>query len=67
MDTAGLDADANFFTEGGHSLLGAQLVQRVKKATGAALRLADLFANPTPRAFAALLSGPEHRVTGPVV
>ncbi|WP_030408758.1 condensation domain-containing protein [Streptomyces albus] len=67
LDTAGLDADANFFTEGGHSLLGAQLVQRVKKATGAALRLADLFANPTPRAFAALLSGPEHRVTGPVV
>ncbi|MGY1438805.1 condensation domain-containing protein [Streptomyces reniochalinae] len=66
LDTAGLDADSNFFTEGGHSLLGAQLVQRVKKATGAALRLADLFANPTPRAFAALLSGPEHHVTGPV-
>jgi hypothetical protein len=65
-DAGDIGADSNFFSEGGHSLLGAQLVQRVKKATGAALRLADLFANPTPAAFAALLSGPEHQVTEPL-
>ncbi|GAA2604049.1 condensation domain-containing protein [Streptomyces axinellae] len=67
LGSGDIDADSSFFNEGGHSLLGAQLVQRVKKATGAALRLADLFANPTPRAFAALLSGPRHQVTEPVL
>lgn len=44
----GLDADANFFVHGGHSLLGITLLARVEEATGVALRLADLFACPTP-------------------
>ncbi|MFJ4334712.1 MULTISPECIES: condensation domain-containing protein [unclassified Streptomyces] len=49
------DADANFFALGGHSLLGAQLVQRVDDVTGTRIRLADLFDNPTPRGLARYL------------
>lgn len=45
-------ADANFFSLGGHSLLGAQLVQRVDDVTGTRIKLADLFDNPTPRSLA---------------
>ncbi|MFE6895114.1 condensation domain-containing protein [Streptomyces sp. NPDC057694] len=49
-DPAG--ADANFFSLGGHSLLGTQLVQRVDEMTGTRIKLADLFDNPTPRSLA---------------
>lgn len=52
LDRPGLHADSNFFTSGGHSLLGAQLVQQVKKRLGLPAQLADLFANPTPRQLA---------------
>ncbi|MCQ8835687.1 non-ribosomal peptide synthetase [Streptomyces malaysiensis] len=48
-----IDADANFFTHGGHSLLGAQLVQQVDRFGGVQLRLADLFKHPTPTMLAA--------------
>ncbi|MEV0901823.1 condensation domain-containing protein [Actinoplanes sp. NPDC049802] len=44
-----LHADSNFFANGGHSLLGAQLVQRAKAELDLPVGLADLFANPTPR------------------
>ncbi|MEU2900776.1 amino acid adenylation domain-containing protein [Streptomyces sp. NPDC006967] len=44
--------DANFFDSGGHSLLGAQLVQRIEKTLGVPVRLTDLFAHPTPLAMA---------------
>ncbi|WP_225849110.1 condensation domain-containing protein [Streptomyces sp. HPF1205] len=47
-----LDADANFFTSGGHSLLAAQLVQRVEERTGVKLKLADAFEHPTPARLA---------------
>ncbi len=50
-----LDADANFFTSGGSSLLGALLVQRIKKSIDVPVKLADLFANPTPHMLAARL------------
>ncbi|MFJ8081678.1 amino acid adenylation domain-containing protein [Streptomyces sp. NPDC096205] len=53
--TAG--ADTHFFTSGGHSLLGAQLLQRVEESTGTRLKLADLFAHPTPVQLAARLRG----------
>ncbi|MEV6978123.1 amino acid adenylation domain-containing protein [Kitasatospora sp. NPDC093806] len=52
LGTPGLDADAHFFTSGGHSMLGAQLIQRIKRETGIRLKLAELFANPTPRTLA---------------
>ncbi|AWI32241.1 non-ribosomal peptide synthetase [Streptomyces tirandamycinicus] len=47
-----LGPHANFFDSGGHSLLGAQLVQRIEKTLGVPVRLADLFAHPTPLAMA---------------
>ncbi|WP_433390878.1 condensation domain-containing protein [Micromonospora sp. KLBMP9576] len=52
LDRPGLHADSNFFVSGGHSLLGAQLVQRVRTDLGLPVQLADLFANPTPRQLA---------------
>jgi amino acid adenylation domain-containing protein len=42
----------NFFTHGGHSLLGVLLVQRIEKATGVEMRLPALFSHPTPEAAA---------------
>ncbi|MEU9291545.1 amino acid adenylation domain-containing protein [Streptomyces sp. NPDC048275] len=49
----GVNARTNFFTHGGHSLLGARLVQDVEEAVGVTVKLADLFSNPTPTALAA--------------
>ncbi|MEU1313378.1 amino acid adenylation domain-containing protein [Streptomyces cinnamoneus] len=46
---------SNFFASGGHSLLGAQLVQKIEETTGEKARLADLFAHPTPVALAEYL------------
>ncbi|HEX8472974.1 MAG TPA: condensation domain-containing protein [Pyrinomonadaceae bacterium] len=51
----GIEADANFFTSGGNSLMGALLVQRIKKSINVPVKLADLFANPTPNMLAARL------------
>ena len=47
-----LHAGSNFFSSGGHSLLAAQLVQRVEEQTGVRLSLADAFEHPTPSALA---------------
>ncbi|MEH0974031.1 condensation domain-containing protein [Micromonospora sp. CPCC 205546] len=52
LDRPDLHADSNFFASGGHSLLGAQLVQRVRTDLAMPVQLADLFANPTPRQLA---------------
>ncbi|MER5640646.1 condensation domain-containing protein [Kitasatospora sp. NPDC002227] len=51
-----LDAEANFFTSGGHSLLAAQLVQKIEERTAVRLRLADAFEHPTPTALAARMA-----------
>jgi hypothetical protein len=50
-----IDASSNFFANGGHSLLAAQLAQRVTGLTGVRLRLADVFDHPTPAGLAAFL------------
>ncbi|MFI5649123.1 amino acid adenylation domain-containing protein [Kitasatospora sp. NPDC051705] len=47
-----VDDRANFFASGGHSLLGAQLVQRIEMETGRRVRLADVFEYPTPHRLA---------------
>ncbi len=41
------DADADFFTLGGHSVLAVRIVAEVQRAFGLRLPLADLFAYPT--------------------
>ncbi|MFD9392985.1 amino acid adenylation domain-containing protein [Streptomyces sp. NPDC060000] len=48
-----VDATTNFFTHGGHSLLGAQLLQHIEKSLDVTVKLADLFASPTPAGLAA--------------
>ncbi|MFB6894232.1 amino acid adenylation domain-containing protein [Kitasatospora sp. NPDC056327] len=47
-----ITAESNFFTHGGHSLLGAGLVQRIDERLGVTVKLADLFGTPTPGALA---------------
>ncbi|GAA3063017.1 hypothetical protein GCM10020000_52980 [Streptomyces olivoverticillatus] len=53
-----LKSGSGFFASGGHSLLGVQLIQRVKRSTGVQvkIRLADLFANPTPEKLASFIA-----------
>ncbi|MFD7532782.1 amino acid adenylation domain-containing protein [Streptomyces sp. NPDC059849] len=53
LDRSDIDGDTNFFAHGGHSLLGAQLVQRVEETTRNPLAMADLYADPTPARLAA--------------
>jgi hypothetical protein len=52
LDRQDVTGDTNFFAHGGHSLLGAQLVQQINELLGMELQLADLFAQPTPAALA---------------
>ncbi|HEU4883622.1 MAG TPA: amino acid adenylation domain-containing protein [Longimicrobium sp.] len=49
--------NANFFDIGGHSLLLAQLQEKLEAALGRAIPLVDLFRYPTVRSFAARLGG----------
>ncbi|MCP3803250.1 amino acid adenylation domain-containing protein [Allokutzneria sp. A3M-2-11 16] len=50
-----LTAESNFFTSGGHSLLAAQLAQRVEERIGPRVDLAELFTRPTPAQLAEFL------------
>jgi acyl-coenzyme A synthetase/AMP-(fatty) acid ligase/acyl carrier protein len=45
--------ETNFFTHGGHSLLGARLVQQIEQDLGVSVKLSDFFGAPTPEALAA--------------
>ncbi|PWC17814.1 non-ribosomal peptide synthetase [Brenneria corticis] len=42
-------ANQNFFALGGHSLLGLQLINRVREEFGVALSISDFLTSPTPR------------------
>ena len=49
---------ANFFEQGGYSLLAAQLISGLAKELGVKIPLRALFDHPTPRALARYLSAP---------
>jgi len=45
----------NFFLMGGHSLLGAQMIARIRDVFGVQLALRNLFESPTPASLAATI------------
>lgn len=51
-----LDPDENFFLAGGHSMLGVELVAKLRDAFGVQLSLRQLFKAPTTAALAAEIS-----------
>jgi len=53
LSTSKIDCDDDFFAAGGHSLLGTQLVLRVREAFAVDLPLSALFEAPTVRTMAA--------------
>ncbi|WP_424188004.1 amino acid adenylation domain-containing protein [Actinokineospora sp. G85] len=55
LDKPGVGADADFFAEGGHSLLLVALRDAVEAATDRRVAIADLFTHPTPAALAEAL------------
>ncbi|MFD8979786.1 amino acid adenylation domain-containing protein [Streptomyces sp. NPDC059564] len=59
-EVIGLDGpvapDANFFSEGGHSMMGVRLVNRIRATLGLEARIRDLFLAPTPAELAVRLA-----------
>jgi acyl-CoA synthetase (AMP-forming)/AMP-acid ligase II len=56
LPRADITPGTHFFKNGGHSLLGARLAHRTNERTGTRLRLADIFAHPTPSGLAELIA-----------
>jgi thioesterase domain-containing protein/aryl carrier-like protein len=50
-----VDAEDDFFSLGGHSMLAVKLQRRLRATLGVKLTVQDLFRNPTPRGLAARL------------
>ena len=56
IGTSPIDAGANFFEVGGHSLLGLQLVARIRQAFGRDISLRHLFLEPTIQGLARVVA-----------
>ena len=55
----------NFFSLGGHSLLGTRAISRLRDAFGVDIRLRQLFEKPTIAALAAIVAEQQAAVTAP--
>ena len=55
LEREAISVDDNFFLIGGHSLLGMQLLVRVRQLYDVDLTLRELFASPTVRRMAAIV------------
>jgi len=53
LSVARVGSEDNFFTLGGHSLMGAQLIAKIRESFGVELSLRTLFDEPTPRGMSA--------------
>jgi len=59
-----VDAEADFFVLGGHSLMATRVLSRLGKVTGVELSLAEFFARPTAVELAALVEPRLHSSGG---
>jgi non-ribosomal peptide synthetase component F/acyl carrier protein len=62
-----IDADADFFEAGGHSLLAVQVMARVRKALGVDLPVRALFEAPTLNTFAHQVYSGWHKAALPAI
>ncbi|HEX2079629.1 MAG TPA: phosphopantetheine-binding protein, partial [Longimicrobium sp.] len=65
LGVEGIGANDNFFTLGGHSLLGTRLIARVRQEMGVELRMEALFRSPTIAAMAAEITAAKLRAVDP--
>ncbi|HYR06582.1 MAG TPA: phosphopantetheine-binding protein, partial [Longimicrobium sp.] len=65
LGVEGVGANDNFFTLGGHSLLGTRLIARVRQEMGVELPMEALFRSPTIAAMAAEVTEAKLRAVDP--
>lgn len=61
------DADAGFFTLGGHSIMAIRLIAMLEKELGANVSVRELFDNPSIALLAKTISGGAESREGPVI
>ena len=61
------DADADFFSLGGHSILAIRLAAMIEKELGARVPLTELFAHPTIALLAKILTGTSRADSSPII